>query len=351
MKWRRFEFGELPGGTKARLFELEGEGGLRVSLSDFGGHVTRIQVPTHEGLRDVALGHDRLEPYRITEGNPYLGSLIGRFANRIREGRFVLDGEEHQVAVNESPHTLHGGDGGFHSRLWRATPLTDGDRVGLRLERESPHGEEGFPGRLLVTVFYWVRADNALEIRYQARTDRPTILNLTNHTYFNLGGRGEEIGEHQAVIHGSRFLPIDPEFIPTGDWLPVAGTPFDLRSPRPIGQGLRSGHPQIRRAKGYDHTWVLDGPDKKGQELRPAAKVEAEGVALEVWTDQPGLQFYTGNSLDGKARGRHGQRLARQTGFCLEAQNFPNAPNHAHFPSSVLRPGETYRQRTEYRFR
>ncbi|WP_457107797.1 aldose epimerase family protein [Methylobacterium sp. P5_C11] len=321
-------------------------GSLRVAVIDFGAVVTAVEVPDRAGrLANVVLGLQNLEGYETV--SPSFGAVIGRYANRIAGGRFSLDGRTYRLPVNEGPNTLHGGPRNFGTCLWR---VERSDTTGLALSRRSPDGEEGFPGTLDVRVRYSLPADGVLRIDYAATTDRPTVLNLTNHSYFNLAGEGTgSVLDHVVQLEADAFTPTDATQIPTGEIRPVADTPFDFRTAHPLGARIRTGDPQLAIAKGYDHTFVLRGP---AGTLRPAATClhPGSGRRLDVWTTQPALQLYTGNTLDGTLVGSSGRLYRSGDGVCFETQGFPDAPNQPAFPSAVLRPGETFAARTEFRF-
>jgi aldose 1-epimerase len=346
----RSPWGRLPSGEAVEAFTLRGSGGVRVRVAGYGGLVLSIHAPDREGrLADVVLGHDDLAGYLADDA--YLGALVGRYANRIRGGRFALDGREHALATNDGPNHLHGGERGFNRVPWAAEPFHTSEGVGVALARTSPDGEEGYPGTLDVRVTYTLSARDELAVEYRATTDRATPVNLTQHSYFNLGGDpGRDVLGHRLCIEAERFTPVDPTQIPTGEIAPVAGTPFDFREAVPIGERIEVEDEQLRRGRGYDHNWVLRGGDG---ELALAARAwePITGRTLEVHTTEPGLQFYSGNLLDGTFRGKGGQRYGRHSGFCLETQHFPDSPNQPGFPSTILRPGIEYRSRTVYRLR
>ncbi|NND85217.1 MAG: galactose mutarotase [Acidimicrobiia bacterium] len=288
------------------------------------------------------MGFDDLEGWRTDP--QYFGALVGRFANRIDGGRFVLDGEEVRVGINRPPHHLHGGVSGFDKAIWSAEPFEEEDTAGVLLRHHSPDGDEGYPGALDVSVTYTLDATGALTLTYVATCDAPTIVNLTNHVYFDLGGTGSVL-DHELTVHAPHFLEVDAATIPTGQILSVDRTPFDFRSPRRVGERIADDHPQLGVADGYDHCFVVDGEPGT---LRPCAVVEAAGRRLEVETTQPGVQVYSGNGIrERSARG--GRRLGTHGGLCLETEGFPDAPNHPHFPSARLDPGEEYREVTVYR--
>ncbi len=342
----------LPDGREAEEFVLEDGRGMAARVGTHGARLLSLRVPDRTGAPvEVVLGHDRLEDWAGDDG--FLGATIGRCANRIARGRFELDGQTFHVPINNGPNALHGGPRGFDKAVWRVEPASGGDGGGaaLTLAHASPDGDQGFPGALRASVRYALSGDGALRLDYTAETDRPTVVNLTNHAYFNLAGGGDVLG-HLLTIAADRFTPVDEALIPTGELRPVAGTPFDFRAPTPIGARVdEPGDEQLRIAGGYDHNFVLR-PAAPGQALRFAARLEepAGGLSMEVWTTEPGLQFYSGNFLDGSRRGRGGAALAHRTGLCLETQHFPDTPNRPEFPPVLLRPGETFRSSTLYRF-
>ena len=343
-------FGTTPDGEGASVYTLTNARGMEVRVTDWGGVVLSISVPDREGtVEDVTLGFDTLAPYTTGE-SPYFGALVGRYGNRIAGGRFSLDGRTYTLATNNGPNHLHGGERGFDKRLWTAEPFETDSTAGLVLTRTSPDGEEGYPGALDVRVTYTLTDDDALAFAYQATTDAATPVNLTQHTYFNLAGPGGDVLGHELTLDAGAFTPVDSTLIPTGEVRPVAGTPFDFREPRAIGERIGADDEQIRYGGGYDHNWVLDREGEAG--LVRAARLydPSSGRAMEVWTTEPGVQFYSGNFLDGSLTGRGGVAYAYRSGLALETQHFPDSPNQAAFPSTVLRPGETYRSRTVYRF-
>ena len=340
-------FGILPDGQQVSVFTLTNRQGMRVKVLDFGAIISEIHVPDRDGtFADVVLGFERIEPYLANSA--FLGAVIGRFGNRIAQGRFSLDGKNYQLAVNNAPNHLHGGNQGFHQVMWQAEPFTRNDAVGVTLTRSSPHGEDGYPGQLDVTVVYELDNDNALSLRYHAVTDQATPVNLTNHSYFNLAGQGTILG-HALSINADRYLPVDAGSIPTGELADVSGTPFDLRQSTVIGDSIALPHEQIRIGRGYDHNFVLN--QQTGQALNLAASVRdpVSGRVMQVYTQEPGIQFYSGNFLDGSQHGKHGP-IRYRGALCLETQHFPDAPNQSHFPSTILRPGQVYQTHTAYRF-
>jgi aldose 1-epimerase len=350
MRVSRAPFGVTPAGEAVDLYTLTVGSGMRVRLTNYGGIVVSLEVPDRDGkLADVVLGYDTLGDY--VRENPYFGAITGRYANRIAGGRFILDGKEFRLATNDGANHLHGGVVGFDKVVWRAEPLKEADAVGVRLEYVSPDGEEGYPGTVRVWVTYRLTAAGELGIDYRAETDRATPLNLTHHSYFNLAGHasGNVLG-HELEIVAARFTPVDAGLIPTGELRPVAGTPMDFRAAKPIGRDIAADDEQIRRAGGYDHNWVLDGSAGGSLALAARAAERGSGRVLEVYTTEPGMQFYSGNFLDGRLRGKGGAVYGHRAGFCLEAQHFPDSPHQPGFPSTILRPGQQYRQTTLYRF-
>lgn len=345
-------FGRLPDGREAHLYTLRAASGLQVEIADYGGTIVRLLAPDRDGkLADVTLGFSSVEPYPAK--SPYFGALIGRVGNRIAGGRFTLDGVSHTLATNNAPGgmpcQLHGGKVGFDKVLWAAEQVTLGGQPALRLRYTSADGEEGFPGQLTVEVVYSLTTDNGVRIDYAATTTKPTPVNLTNHAYFNLAGEGQgTILGHELTIRARRYTPVNAGLIPTGELAAVTGTPFDFTAPHTIGERIGATDGQLRLAGGYDHNFVLDSADGS---LAVAATVRepVSGRVLEVLTTEPGLQFYSGNFLDGKLTGKSGGTYLHRGGFCLETQHFPDSPNQPAFPSVVLRPGQSYRTTTVYR--
>jgi aldose 1-epimerase len=345
-------FGTLPDGQPVQLYRLRSESGVEVSACTYGATITSIVAPGRNGTRaNVALGFTTLAPY--LSQTAYLGALVGRYANRIARARFVLDGVTYQLQPNNGPNLLHGGARGFDKRVWLAVPFTRARDQGIRFTRTSPAGEEGFPGTLQVTVEYVLSAVGALQCSFTAETDAPTVVNLAQHAYFNLSGTAAPILDHELTLDASRYTPVDGDLIPTGTLDSVAGTPFDFRTPRRIGDRIDDPHPQLRFGRGYDHNWVLDRdqPAAGAGPLAYAATVRhpASGRRLDVFTSEPGLQFYSGNFLDGTLRGPQGTYV-RRAGLCLETQKFPDSPNHPTFPTAVIRPGQRYVARTTFAF-
>ncbi|MBV9658690.1 MAG: galactose mutarotase [Verrucomicrobia bacterium] len=342
-------FGRLSDGAEVSLFTLQAAGGLRVAITNFGGAIVSLWTPDREGaLADVVLGYDSLAGYLA--GKSFHGALIGRFGNRIAHGRFVLDGTEFLLPLNDGANHLHGGPDGFDRRLWQAE-IVENDGA-LRLRRVSADGEEGYPGALHVEVTYSLPQPDTLRIDYRAETDRATPVNLTNHAYFNLAGHDAgDILDHELTLNADQFTPTDASLIPTGELRAVAGTPFDFRASQRIGARIDMDNDQLRSAGGYDHNFVLRQDGSNGEpQLAARVREPRSGRVLEVLTTEPGVQFYSGNFLDGTDLGKGGYPYPRRGGFCLETQHFPDAPNHPAFPNTILRPGEIYRTTTLYRF-
>jgi aldose 1-epimerase len=346
-------FGQLPDGRAVSLYTLMNASGMKADITNYGGIVVRLYTPDRHGkLADIVLGYDTLADY--LNATPYYGALIGRVGNRIAQGRFTLDGQTYTLATNNTPGNipchLHGGNTGFDKVLWQAEPLTRDGNAGLRLTYLSPDGEEGYPGNLTVKVTYWLGNDNSLKIEYAATTDRPTPVNLTQHSYFNLKGEGSgDILDHVLMLKASRLTPVNAGLIPTGIVMPVTGTPFDFTSPRAIGERVDAADEQIKFGGGYDHNWVLDRTTE-ALELAATVSEPVSGRTLEVWTTEPGLQFYCGNFLDGSGAGKRGHAYPFRSGFCLETQHYPKSPNQPGFPPIILRPGQVYATETVYRF-
>lgn len=337
-------WGKTQEGTDVQLFTLT-SGSIEVRLTDFGAHLVSVRTPDRKGkVADVVLGFDVLEPY-LKGANGYQGALVGRFANRIARGQFTIDGATYQIPINNGPNALHGGPVGFDRYVWKAQELDNG----VEFTHVSPDGDMGFPGTMTARVRYTLDG-NTLRLDYSATTDKPTILNLTNHCYFNLRGDDEgDILGHSVELSANHYTPVGAGQIPTGEIATVAGTPLDFRTPHVVGERINDNFEQLTAARGYDHNFVVNGA---AGTLRRAARVtEPEhGRTLMVETTEPGVQFYSGNFLNGTVTGRHGKIYKPRTGFCLETQVFPDAPNHANFPNSVLRPGETFKSTTTFTF-
>jgi aldose 1-epimerase len=343
-------FGTTADGQSVDEYTLTNASGAEVKTITYGGIITSIRVPDRSGQFDnVTLGFDTLRAYETK--SPYFGALIGRYGNRIGSAAFTLGGSTYRLLANDGANTLHGGGKGFDKVVWRATPLPNDVEVGLELTYLSPDGEEGFPGNLSVKVVYTLTVDNALRIDYTATTDKLTVVNMTNHAYFNLGGSGSgTILDEILQIHADRFTPGDDALIPTGEVSEVAGTPFDFRQPKVIGRDIRSPHPQIVAGRGYDHNFVLNRADETSLVKAAFVYDPKTGRGMEVWTTEPAVQFYSGNFINGTLVGSSGTVYRQSDGFCLETQHFPDSPNHTHFPSTELQPGDTYRTTTIYKF-
>jgi aldose 1-epimerase len=346
----RTPFGKTPDGKPVEIFHIRNVHGIEVGVMTYGGTVVSLQTPDRDGnIDDIVLGYDNLEGY--LRNSPYLGAITGRYANRIAAGRFEIDGVPFQLAVNNPPNHLHGGVKGFDKVVWQGEPRLDEQSGGVRFTYISPDGDQGYPGELTTHVTYLLNNDNELSIEYEATTTKPTLVNLTHHSYFNLAGAGNcGILDHELQIEAGQYTPIDATSIPTGELAPVEGTPFDFRTPTKIGARIEQDHEQLRHGRGYDHNYVLN---KQDTDLTFAARVTEKktGRVLEVWTTEPGLQFYSGNFLDGSITGKSGHVYTQRCGFCLEPQHYPDSPNRPQFPSTVLRPGEQYRSRTVLAFK
>jgi aldose 1-epimerase len=341
-------FGKTPDGTPVEIYTLRNSKGMEARIMTYGGIVVSLKVPDRNGnFGDVVLGYDNLDAYLAN--SPYFGALIGRYGNRIAKGKFSLDGQEYTLAVNNGPNHLHGGVKGFDKVVWSVEDAKVGEHgPKLELTYLSKDGEEGYPGDLTVHATYTVTEDNALEIKFKATTDKDTVCNLTHHSYFNLCGSGDVL-DHVVYINADKFTPTDATSIPTGELKPVAGTPFDFRKPTAIGAGINSDNEQIKLASGYDHNFVLN---KSSDQFSLAARVyePTSGRVMEVWTTQPGMQFYTGNFLNSTMKGKGGWIYKSHDAFCMEAQGFPDSPNHPNFPSTELKPGQIYKKIIVYKF-
>nr|WP_200307615.1 aldose epimerase family protein [Streptomyces adelaidensis] len=342
-------FGKLADGTEIHRWSLE-NGGTRLKVLSYGGIVQSLEIPDREGrYANVSLGFGTVEEY--VAGSPYFGALIGRYGNRIAEGRFTLDGETHQLSVNDGENSLHGGADGFDRAVWDVEPFEKGPDVGLHLRRTSADGETGYPGTLAVKVTYTLTERGDWRIDYEATTDRATVVNLTNHVYWNLAGEGGgPVHDHELTIAAARYTPVGAGLIPTGEQAEVAGTPFDFRHAKPIGEDLRENARQLLYAKGFDHNWVLDKGGTQEPEWAATLRDPSSGRSLRISTTEPGIQFYSGNFLDGTLVGTGGKVYRQGDALCLETQHFPDSPNRPSFPSTVLRPGQTYRSTTVHSF-
>lgn len=329
-----------------KLYSLANANGMKMDVTNYGGRIVTLFTPDKTGkLGDIVLGYDSLKEYLT--GNLYFGSLIGRYGNRIAKGKFSLNGKEYQLALNNGANALHGGPKGFHQVYWK---IVSSSPNSVTMTYRSVDGEENYPGNLDVTVTYTLTDANELVIDYEAKTDQETVVNLTHHSFFNLASAGSgDVLNHEMTINANEFTPVDSTLIPTGELRKVKGTPFDFSAPRRIGEQIDQSDEQLKFGKGYDHNFVLR---KKANEFSLAASVTepGSGRTMEVWTTEPGLQFYSGNFLNGKDVGKGAKAYPFRSAFCLETQHFPDSPNHSNFPSTVLKPGETYKQKTVYKF-
>jgi len=335
-------FDSLPDGTAVELYTLTNDKGLRARLMTYGATLVSLEVPDKNGrLGDIVLGYDRLDGY--VKNSPYFGSIVGRYGNRIAKGRFMLDGLIYRLATNNGENHLHGGVKGFDKVIWKAEPVKEAGAVGVKFSYLSPDGEEGYPGNLKATVIYTLTNDNELRISYEATADKATPVNLTHHSYFNLAEGKNDILGHELMLNAARFTPVDKGLIPTGELAPVQGTPMDFTTPTAIGSRI------VQVEGGYDHNYVLN---RSGEGLSLAARLSdaQSGRVLEIKTTEPGIQFYSGNFLDGTITGKSGLVYRKHYGLCLETQHFPDSPNKPMFPSTILKPGETYKSLTVHKF-
>jgi aldose 1-epimerase len=342
-------FGALEDGSKVSIYTLTNAAGAEAKITNYGARVVSLKVPDKEGkLRDVVLGYDDLASY--AKDKDFFGSTVGRYGNRIGAGKFTLDGKTYQLDLNNGPNHLHGGSHGFYAKLWKGEPVKGKAGPGVKLTYVSKDGEEGYPGTVTMVVTYTLTPQNGLRIDYLGTTDKPTILNPTHHSYFNLSGDPtHKILDEELMIEADKTTPVDAGLIPTGKLADVAGTPMDFRKPTKIGARIDAKDEQLGFGKGYDHNWVLSSPAKK---VRKVAELydPTSGIVMQILTDQPGLQFYSGNFLNGTIHGKGGVAYQHRTAVCLEPQDFPDAPNHPDFPSAVLKPGKRYQQTTIYQF-
>jgi aldose 1-epimerase len=342
-------FGTLPDGTAVDLYTLTNASGVEIRASNYGGIIVSLKTPDRTGkLDDIVLGMDSLEGY--LKGVPYFGAIVGRYGNRIANARFSLEGKTYTLAANNGKNALHGGLRGFDKQAWKAEPFERAGEVGLVLTHVSPDGDQGYPGALSAKVTYTLTDQNELAIDYEATTDKATPINLTQHSYFNLAGAGtRDVLAHELMLNADRYTPVDATLIPTGELAPVEGTPFDFRTSTAIGSRIDASHPQITFGGGYDHNYVLT---RQGDGLSLAARVvePTSGRVLEVRTTEPGVQFYTGNFLDGTITGKGGHVYQKRFGFCLETQHYPDSPNKPSFPSAIVRPGTPWRSKTVFAF-
>jgi aldose 1-epimerase len=345
----RASFGSTRDGKAVEMFTLTNANGIEIRAISYGGIITSLRTPDRSGqMADIVLGFDKLDGYVKDPPPPFFGAIIGRYGNRIARGQFTLDGKTYKLATNNGPNHLHGGNVGFDKVVWAAEPLRDAN--GIAFTRTSGDGEEGYPGNLRVRVTYTLTDKNELVVDYTATTDKSTPVNLTQHSYFNLGGDGSgDILGHQLTLNADRYTPVSDTLIPTGTLAPVQGTPFDFRKATPIGARINQDDPQLKNGKGYDHNWVLSRA-ASGLQLAAHVLEPKSGRTLEITTTEPGIQFYSGNFLDGTITGKGGHVYKHRSGFCLETQHFPDSPNQPSFPSTILKPGQEYRSRTVFTF-
>jgi aldose 1-epimerase len=344
---QRDSFGTMPDGTAIEQYTLTNANGIEMKVITYGGIITSLKLPDRDGkLDDVVLGYDNLEGY--LKQNPYFGAIIGRYGNRIAKGIFTLDSVQYKLAQNNGDNHLHGGNAGYDKVVWSAEPLTITNAVGLKLTYRSKDMEEGYPGNLDIAVNYILGDDNSLTFEYFATTDKKTIVNLTNHAYYNLTGKSGDILGHELKINANKYLPVDSTLIPLQPES-VQGTPFDFTSAKTIGKDIETDHVQLKNGRGYDHCWILNDP---ADSLNLAASLydPGSGRLMEVFTTEPGIQFYSGNFLDGTITGKGGAVYNFRTGLCLETQHYPDSPNRTEFPTTTLNPGEEYRTKTVTKF-
>ncbi|KAF2082632.1 aldose epimerase family protein [Flavobacterium sharifuzzamanii] len=343
------EYGTTAKGEKVESYKLKNQNGMEVDIITFGGRITDLKVPNKEGVSEnVVIGFNSLAQYE--KENPFFGALIGRYGNRIAKGKFSLDGKDYQLAINNAPNALHGGPQGFFNVVWKADEVKSGENASLKLSYISKDMEEGYPGTLKVFVTYTLTNDNQLEVLYEATTDKKTVVNLTQHSYFNLSGDfTKTILDHELTLNADKLVPVDADLIPTGKLEDVANTPFDFRTPKLIGKDINAKNDQLEKGKGYDHCWVLNNPEK-GKTIIAKVYHAASGRVMEMTTDEPGIQFYSGNFLDGTLPMPNGGTFAHRTGLCLETEHYPDSPNQKNFPTTVLNPGENYKTKTTFKF-
>lgn len=349
-KIEKHAFGTADDGQAVDLYVLRNQSGMEVSITNYGGAVVSLKVPDRTGkVADVVLGYDDLQGY-VTD-KAYFGAIIGRYANRIAHGRFTLNGNTYSLAKNDGENEIHGGTKGFNKRVWTARDISGSNGQALELTYYSKDNEEGYPGNLTVKVIYSLAEKNELKIEYLATTDKETVVNLSNHSYFNLAGPGNgDILGHLVTIHAKEFSPVDSTLIPTGEARSVHNTPFDFSHAQAIGARINQDDQQVKFGRGYDHNWILNRNGEHPLSLAAEVYEPKSGRAMEVWTTEPGVQFYTGNFLNGTVRGKEGKVYGHRSAFCLETQHFPDSPNHPAFPSTVLKPGERFHSTTVYRF-
>ena len=349
IKVERSDYGVAKSGETVELFSLKNKSGFEVDIITYGGRITSIKSQDKKGnLENVVLGFENLEQYE--KDNPFFGALVGRYGNRIAKGKFSLNGTEYTLAKNNGENNLHGGLKGFDKVVWKVIEVNEGDKGVLKLSYLSKNMEEGFPGNLTTMVTYTLNPDNSLDVLYEATTDKTTVVNLTQHSYFNLSGNfSQTILDHEIEINADTYIPVDSGLIPTGDLATVEGTPFDFRKAKLIGQDINAENEQIELGGGFDHCWVLNDYESGYRSVAKAYHPES-GRTLEVLTDEPGIQFYTGNFLDGTLPAPNGGRYIKRSGFCLETQHYPDSPNQPKFPSVTLEPGDKYSTKTTFKF-
>jgi aldose 1-epimerase len=347
---RKESFGKTGAGRPVDLYTLTNSKGVEVRAMTYGGIIVSLRVPDKSGnLGDIVLGHETLEGY--LPNTPYFGVIVGRYANRIANATFTLDGVKYTLAKNDGPNTLHGGIKGFNQQVWEAKEFKNAKGVGVAFSYLSKDGEEGYPGNLQVKVSYTLTDENELILDYEATTDKATPLNLSQHSYFNLAGEGNgDILGHHVMLNADRFTPVDKTLIPTGELRAVQGTPMDFTKPTAIGARIDENYEQLVVGRGYDHNWVINRKDNSSLTLAARVHEPSSGRVLEVFTTQPGVQFYSGNFLDGTVTGKQGHVYKHRYGFCLETQHFPDSPNHPDFPSTILSPGQTFHSQTVFKF-
>ena len=335
-----------------KLYKLSNDRGMQVHITNFGAIITSILVPDRNGqLADVALGYHDVSGYINAVNKPYFGAIVGRYGNRIAKGKFSIDGQEYKLAVNNGENSLHGGVIGFDKVVWDANPTAGAGWVGVELKYLAKDGEEGYPGNLAITVTYRLTDDNEIVVDYFATTDKATPVNLTQHTYFNLKGEGQgTILDHELTLHADRYTPVDATSIPTGELSPVEGTPFDFRTAKPIGRDIGMEHEQLKFGGGYDHNWVLNGVSAGSLNMAAEVYEPTTGRVLTIQTQEPGIQFYCGNFLDGRLKGKSGRTYEQRGGFCLETQHYPDSPNQPAFPNTILQPDRKYETKTIFKF-
>jgi len=339
-------FGKLKDGTAISLYTMTNSKGMKMSVMNYGGIIVSLMAPDKEGkMVDVVLGYDSLQAY--VDRNPFFGALVGRYGNRIGKARFTLDGKVYELVKNNNGNHLHGGTKGFDKVFWNIEEVSSTDGVALKLSYVSKDMEEGYPGNLNTEIVYTLTDDNAVSFDYKATTDKKTIVNLTQHAYFNLNGGKTDILSHEIALNADRFVPVDESLIPTGALASVENTPLDFRTPVVIGARINTDHEQLKFGKGYDHCWVING---EGFRMAAVVYDPLSGIEMTVHTTEPGVQFYTGNFLDGSLTGKNNVVYQQRTGFCLETQHFPDSPNQPNFPSVVLNPGEGYTSKTTFTF-